>query len=180
MRDGFECPVFAEVNGIMKYAIGSLQAIVNVEKTADLYKLLNRYGWDSAASFNFAKALKEIEPAAVGYFGTLGIDPFAFQDLFVESVDAKERMIEYSGYYPIVTENETELLSALNMRNDQEDLYEAIITDFGFDISFAIWDGHVSLFFSNSMPWLLTPDLIKGKYENRNRVPEIDIRGLPL
>lgn len=87
----------------------------------------------------------------IGYFGTLGIDPFAFQDLFTESVDAREKIIEYSGYYPFVADNETELLSALNMRNEQEDLYDAISTDFGFDISYSIWDGHVSLFFSNSI-----------------------------
>lgn len=164
----------------MKYTIGSLQAIVNIEKTVDLYKLLNRHGWDKTVSFNFAKALKEIEPTVAGYFGTLGIDPYAFQGLFAGGVDAEKRMIEYNGYYPIVTENETELLSALNRRDEREDLYEAISTDFGFDISFAIWDGHVSLSFSSVMPWLLTHDLIKGKYENWNRVPEIDIRGLPL
>lgn len=164
----------------MKYTIGSLQAIVNVEKTADLYKVLNRHGWDDAAAFNFAKALKETEPAAVGYFGTLGIDPFAFQDLFAESVNVRELMIEYSGYYPFVAENEKELLSALNMRNERDDLHEMISTDFGFDINFAVWDGHVSLSFANIMPWLLTFELIKDKYENRNRIPEIDIRGLPL
>lgn len=164
----------------MKYTIGSLLAIVNVEKTADLYKLLNRHGWDNAAAFNFSKALKEIEPAAVGYFGALGIDPFAFQDLSAESVNIRDQMIDYSGYYPFAAENEKELLSALNMRNEREELYEAISTDFGFDISFAIHNGHVALFFANSMPWILTANLISDKYENRNRVPNIDIRGLPL
>lgn len=164
----------------MKYTIGSLQAIVNVEKTADLYKVLNRHGWDNAAAFNFAKSLKEIEPAAIEYFGTLGIDPYAFQDLFAESVNVREQMIEYSGYYPLVAENEKELLSALNERNGREELYEEINTDFGFDVSFEIQDGRVALFFANRMPWKLSTALIKGKYENWNKVPEIDIRGLPL
>lgn len=164
----------------MKYSIGSLQAIIDVEKTANLYKVLNRHAWDNAATFNFAKTLTEIEPAVVGYFGTLGIDPYAFQDLFAEGVNAREQMIEYSGYYPFVATNEKELLSALDERDEREDLYEVIRADFGFDISFVMWNGHVSLFFSNVMPWLLTPELIKGKYINWDRIPEMDVKALSL
>ena len=152
-----------------------ITARVNVKKTEELYRQIERHTRDNAASLNFAKVLNEIVPDCKYYFGALGIDPLGFQDLSIESVKAEKQQMICSGYYPLILENEEELMKIISVNDEHDDDFEEISTDLGFEISFDTWNNHIALSFVKIVPWLLTPALIKGKYENKDSIPEVDI-----
>lgn len=164
----------------MNFTTGTVSAQVETERTKSLYMGLEDRGKESIVAFNYAKNIKMREAAIREFFDAWGIDPYRCQGLHVESVNAKQQMVAYCGFFPICASNEKEILKTIDLMNEQEVFLETLNTDFGFDLTFNRWENHLALYFEANLPWLLTPAIEKTKYENKAIIPDIDMKTLSL
>lgn len=164
----------------MEFCIGSISAQLDVEGTRRAYESLEDHGRDSSATFNFIRNIKTREKAITEYFGALGINPYFFQDLHAESVNAAQQTIMYCGFYPMEAFNQDEILAIIDRRDEQEDCSEMISTEFGFELAFERWNDQLALYFEVNLPWMLMPAIEKGKYDNQTVLPVIEVGSLEL
>lgn len=141
----------------MEYSIGNVKVLIDVEKTKSMYQSFERHLKDSSAAINYTRNVKLRLDALQCYFEPLGIDPFSFQDLQVESIDALKQMVCYCGFYPIEVENKEVLLSAIADSIEKDGFQDSILTDFGYELSFEEWNGMAAIFFFVKLPWLYFP-----------------------
>lgn len=164
----------------MELRIGAISALVDAEGTRNAYKSLENHGRDNSATFNYIRNIKMREKAIKEFFGVFGIDPYLFQDLHAESVNAAQQTVMYCGFYPLEAFNQNEILAIIDRRDEQEDFSDAISTEFGYELAFENWNDQLALCFEVNFPWMLMPAIEKGKYDNQTKLPQIDIRALEL
>lgn len=164
----------------MKFTIGSISALIDTEGTRKAYKSLENHGRDNSATFNFIQNMKARETAVRELFGAFGIDPYLFQNLHAESVNAAQQTVMYCGFYPLEAFNKDEILEIIDRRDEQESYSETTSTEIGFELAFENWNDQLAFYFEVNLPWLLTPEIAKGKYDNQTTLPEIDVRALEL
>lgn len=164
----------------MEFCIGSLSALIDAERTRYAYESLEDHGRDNSATFNYIRNIKTREKAIMEFFGEFGINPYFFQDLHAESVNAAQQKVMYCGFYPFEAFNKDEILAVIGRRDEQEDFSEMINTDFGFELAFENWNDQPALYFEANLPWMLLPAIEKAKYDNQTKLPEIDVRSLEL
>lgn len=159
----------------MNYRIGRICVSVDVPRTEKLYRTLEQHLRDGSAAINFARNTKLRGEALQNYFAPLGVDPFSFQDLQVEGINAQMQTVFYCGYYPLETENAKDILSVLRENTEKDILPDVIQTDFGYELSFENWNDLVAICFSAELPWLFSKPIEMSRYENQVRLPVLDL-----
>ena len=154
----------------MKYRASGLEAEINIEKTAELYRLIPNDADSSSASVNFRKNIDMRFENLKEHLEPYAINVYAYRDLSVVSINQPLQSVTYCGYYQAVFDNEAALMAAV--KSDQDKYYVHInYTDFGFEFSFECIEDHVVLFFWTELPWLLPIPIEKNRYENRTTLP---------
>lgn len=160
----------------MNISLKDINRYADVKGTKALYAALDNHGKENAAAYNFSQNIAMRECAVTEYFNALGVNPYLFQVLYVESVDAAQQTVLYWGVYPLKVFNKEEALQFIHCRNEKDDSIESIHTAFGFTLFLDEWKEDVAIYFEASLPWLMSPSIEKAKYENNPTLPVIDVK----
>lgn len=162
----------------MKKLLKNLNDHADPEGTRILYASLDNHSKDNAAAYNFAKNIAKRESFIKEYFDALGIDPYLFQDLYVSGVNAYQQTVLYWGIYPVKLANNDEVLRFILQRNEKDEPAEMIHTPFGFTLFLDECESGIAIWFEADLPWLLSPNIKRARYENKTVLPEIDVKSL--
>jgi hypothetical protein len=136
------------------YFFGDLNAVINVEKTRELYTSFEQLLPKDHLEINFVNNLEYLSEDLEQKLDDIGICPLLYRELDGYFTTTMKRKVYYTACYPFVAKNQRDLVRAIRKAWRQEQVHELVV---GGRIHFNLdtWEAYPALCLKVKFPYLL-------------------------